>query len=139
MYKLGKASNRHLTGGKPDIVAVVRRAIQITGIDFSVVDVLRTVAEQAHYVKTGKSWTMNSRHLPDTADGLAFAVDIYPYYEGKTQHRPWMYRKIAKAMFRAAIELGVDIEWGGFWKGPDMPHWQLSRARYPKAPMQLNG
>lgn len=138
IYRLGRASNQHLEGGKPDIVAVVRRAIQITQVDFSVVDCLRTVAEQRENIKNGVSWTMDSRHMPDQ-DGLAFAVDIYPYHEGKTQHRPWLYRKIAKAMFRAAIELGVDIEWGGFWKGPDMPHWQLSKSKYPKAPTQLNG
>ena len=130
-YRLGTASSKHLEGGKPDLVAVGRRAIEITSMDFSVVDVLRNESEQRANIKNGVSWTMDSRHLPDD-DGLAFAADLYPYYEGKTQHRPWMYRQIAEAMFRAAIELGVDIEWGGFWKGQDMPHWQLSRASYPK-------
>lgn len=130
-YQLGKASNRHLEGGKPDIVAVVRRAILISRMDFSVVDCLRTVLEQQENIKNGVSWTMDSRHLPDE-DGFAFAVDLYPYYERKTQHRPWMYRRIAAAMFSAAIVLSVDIEWGGFWKNQDMPHWQLSRAAYPK-------
>ena len=131
MYRLGKASNKHLEGGKPDIVSVVRRAIEISRMDFSVVDCLRTILEQQENIRKGVSWTMDSRHLPD-GDGMAFAVDIYPYRDGRTQHRPWMYRRIAKAMFAAAIELGVDIEWGGFWKNLDMPHWQLSRSSYPK-------
>lgn len=131
-YRLGKASNKHLEGGKPDIVDVIRLAITYTSVDFSVVDVLRTILEQQQNIKDGVSWTMDSRHLPDD-DGFAFAADLYPYSERRTQHKPWMYRKIAKAMFKAAIELGVDIEWGGFWKHPDMPHWQLSRASYPKS------
>ena len=132
MYRLGKASNKHLEGGKPDIVSVVRRAIEISRMDFSVVDVLRNESEQRANIKNGVSWTMDSRHMADH-DGLAFAADLYPYCDRKTQHRPWMYRRIAKAMFAASIELGVDIEWGGFWKNPDMPHWQLSRSSYPKS------
>lgn len=131
MYKLGARSRSHLSEGKPSIIRVVQRAIQITTVDFSVVDCRRTISEQEANILTGVSWTLDSRHLPDTSDNLAFAVDIYPWHEGKTNHSVTLYRKIAAAMFRAGIEEGIDIEWGGFWETPDNPHWQLSRRKYP--------
>ena len=130
-YALSSRSLAHLSGCKPDLVLVVNRALEIVRVDFSVVDGVRTVAEQEQNIKNGVSWTMDSRHLPGK-DGLSFAADIYPYYNGSTDHSVWLYGKIAKAMFKAAIELNVDIEWGGFWKTPDMPHWQLSKQNYPK-------
>ena len=130
MFKLGKASLAHLSECKPEIQEIVRHAITICEVDFSVVDGRRTIDEQREYVATGKSWTMDSRHLPDPADGLSFAVDIYPYYAGGTDHSVELYRKIAKAMFKSAILHGVDLEWGGLWSNPDSPHWQLSREKY---------
>ena len=132
MFKLGTRSKKHLSEGKPDIRAVVELAITYTKIDFSVVDCGRTIEEQQANIDKGVSWTLDSRHIPDPVDDLAFAVDIYPWHEGKTDHSDWLYRKIAKAMFRAAIELGIDIEWGGIWKKDDCPHWQLSLRKYPK-------
>jgi len=134
MPSLGSASRENVSQAKEPLRLVVERAIEITTIDFSVVDGRRTIEEQRQNILNGDSWTMDSRHLPDTDgdDDLVWAVDIYPWYDGKTDHSPWLYRKIAKAMFRAAIELNVDIECGGFWKTPDNPHWQLSIRRYPK-------
>lgn len=134
MYSLGSASHNHLSQAKQPLVWVVERAIEITEIDFSVVDCRRTIEEQRQNIVDGVSWTMDSRHLPDPdgIDDLVWAADIYPWYRDATDHVEWLYRKIAKAMFQAAIEFHVDIEWGGFWKKPDNPHWQLSIRRYPK-------
>jgi hypothetical protein len=74
---------------------------------------------------------MNSRHLPGS-DGLSYAVDIYPWVEGQTSHASKGYNRVAKAMFAAAMELNIYLEWGGFWNNPDKPHWQLSAKKYPK-------
>ena len=130
MFKLGSGSASHLSEGKPQIQRVVRRGIMITAVDFSVVDCRRTEEEQRENIANGVSWTMDSRHIADPADNRAFAVDIYPWHNGKTDHSIELYNKIAKAMFKAAIIEGVDIEWGGFWSTPDRPHWQLSRQQY---------
>ena len=132
MFKLGKSSLNHLSQGKPDLQAVINLAITYTRVDFSVVDVRRTLQEQRDNIANGVSWTMDTRHFPDPSDNLAFAADIYPWHKGKTDHSEHLYNEIAKAMFRAAIELGVDLQWGGFWKTPDKPHWQLSLKSYPK-------
>ena len=42
-YKLGKRSRQRLEGVHPDLVKVVERAIEITEIDFTVLEGLRTV------------------------------------------------------------------------------------------------
>ena len=122
-YTLGKRSLQNLSGVHPDLVAVVKRAIEITEQDFSVIEGIRNINRQRELVKTGKSTTMNSRHL------TGHAVDIAPW----PISWDWEYfYPIADAMKQAAEELEVDLEWGGDWKSfPDAPHWQLSRKTYP--------
>lgn len=123
-YNLSNKSLAKLDGVHPDLVAVVKRAIQISEQDFSVGEGLRSPSRQRELVNTGKSTTMNSRHL------TGHAVDLFPY----PLSWDWNYfYPIADAMKQAAKELGVDLEWGGDWKSfPDGPHWQLSWENYPK-------
>ena len=132
-HQLGTSSKAHLSEVKPGLQDVVTLALRKCRIDFSVVDGRRTWFEQSSYVAAGTSWTMRSNHLPDI-DGLAGAVDIYPWVDGKTSHDGYHYALIARAMFEAAIELGVQIRWGGFgrrkyrkeiFEGLDRPHWEL--------------
>ena len=122
-YQLGKRSLQNLSGVHPDLVAVVKRAIEITEQDFTVIEGIRNINRQRELVKTGKSTTMNSRHL------TGHAVDIAPWPIS------WEWEEfypIADAMKTAAEELEIDLEWGGDWKSfPDGPHYQLSRKVYP--------
>jgi len=122
-YKLSLRSKQKLSGVHPDLVAVVQRAVEITEQDFSVLEGLRSVERQKELYKSGKSKTMNSRHL------TGHAVDLAPY----PLSWDWEYfYPIADAMNEAAKELGVDVEWGGDWKSfPDGPHFQLSWETYP--------
>tara|TARA_R110000824_G_scaffold233678_2_gene422001 strand:- start:282 stop:659 length:378 start_codon:yes stop_codon:yes gene_type:complete len=123
-YHLGSKSLKKLERVHPDIVAVVKQAISISDQDFSVGEGLRSVERQKKLVATGKSTTMNSRHL------TGHAVDLFPY----PLSWDWEYfYPIADAMKTAAKELKVDLEWGGDWKSfPDGPHFQLSWEGYPK-------
>jgi len=123
MYQLGNKSRKKLEGVHPDLVKVVERAIEITEQDFTVLEGLRDIERQRELVNTGKSTTMNSRHL------TGHAVDIAPW----PISWDWNYfYPIADAMKQAAEELEVDLEWGGDWKSfPDGPHYQLSRKAYP--------
>ena len=122
-YKLGTRSLQNLSGVHPDMVAVVKRAIEISEQDFSVIEGIRHINRQRELVKSGASTTMNSRHL------TGHAVDIAPY----PISWEWEYfYPIADAMKQAAEELDIDLEWGGDWKSfPDGPHYQLSRKNYP--------
>jgi peptidoglycan L-alanyl-D-glutamate endopeptidase CwlK len=122
-YQLGQRSLQNLSGVHPDLVAVVKRAIELTEQDFSVIEGIRNIDRQRKLFKSGASTTMNSRHL------TGHAVDIAPY----PLSWDWEYfYPIEDAMKQAASELDVDLEWGGDWKSfKDGPHWQLSRKSYP--------
>ena len=122
-YALGKRSLERLVGVHPDLVRVVKRAIELTDHDFSVIEGLRTLETQRAYVVKGASKTMNSRHI------TGHAVDLYPV----GRPTPWdKCQMIAKAMQAAADELGVAIVWGGSWKSfVDQPHFELLRSKYP--------
>lgn len=114
MFKLGSKSLAKLVGVHPDLVSVVKRAIEITDQDFQVHDGVRTREFQAALVARGASKTMNSRHLPQ-ADGLGHAVDLVPLIDGQLR---WEWKpifRIAWAVDQAATELGVRIRWGGVW------------------------
>ena len=131
-YFLGDRSIKRLVGVHPALVAVVKRAIQITEVDFTVLEGLRTRTRQLALVRAGASQTMNSRHLAHPQDGLARAVDLGAYV-GKQVRWDWpLYHKIAKAMKQAAKELEIPLEWGGDWKSfKDGPHFQLPRKTHP--------
>jgi len=52
-FILAKRSLLELEGVLKDLVRVVKRAIQITPIDFAVIDGVRTMEEQRKYVQSG--------------------------------------------------------------------------------------
>ena len=108
-YILGARSLKELTGVHPDLVRVVKRAIQITPIDFAVTDGLRTIEEQRAFVASGASHTMNSRHL------TGHAVDLVAFVGNKGRWEMNLLCKVAEAMRTAAIECSVPIRWGGNW------------------------
>lgn len=108
-FKLGKRSREELDGVHPDLVKVVKRAIQITTQDFAVNDGIRSTAEQRKYVKLGYSRTMKSRHL------IGEAVDLAPYMDGKVVFEWAAIWPIAAAMGKASKELGVELTWGAVW------------------------
>lgn len=108
-FRLGTASESNLVGVHPDIAAVVRKAILITEIDFSVHDGLRTLLEQKKLVASGASRTLDSYHL--TGD----AVDLVPYVGGKLRWEMPLCNEIARAMFEASGALGVRLVWGRVW------------------------
>lgn len=114
MFNLGTKSRQRLAGVHPDLVKVTSLAIGLSIQDFTVLQGLRTKAQQAEYVRTGASQTMNSRHLPG-ADGYGHAVDLAAWVAGGVRWEWPLYLPIADAMRRAAIQTGIPIRWGGGW------------------------
>lgn len=122
-FQLGAASLQRLAGVHPDLIRVMKRAIEITPIDFTVLEGLRSRERQRQLVAKGASKTMNSRHI------TGHAVDIAPLVNGKVSWDWQYYHPLAAAVKQAAREVGVIVEWGGDWaKFKDGPHWQLPRA-----------
>jgi peptidoglycan L-alanyl-D-glutamate endopeptidase CwlK len=116
-FKLSKRSLSKLEGVKPELVQVVKRAIEITTVDFGVIQGLRTVAEQKKLVASGASQTMNSKHL--TGD----AVDLMAYIGSRASWELSLYDNIADAMKMAAIEQNVKLRWGAAWHIDDIRTW----------------
>jgi len=126
MYKLGTRSKQRLKGLHPDLVKVVERAIEISTVDFTVLEGLRTPERQKTLMEAGASQTLNSRHI------TGHAVDLGAWVEDEVRWDWPLYHKIAAAMKEAAKQLGVAIVWGGDWRSfKDGPHFELNRKDYP--------
>lgn len=132
MYKLGKNSLKRLKGVNSDLVLIVVRAIQITKVDFAVIEGVRTPERQKELYEEGATKTLSSNHLTGNA------VDLAPWVEGQI---PWKdreaFKAVAEAMLKAGSELGISIRWGGDWDRDgdsgdetfyDGPHFELIRT-----------
>ena len=123
---LNERSEERLRGVHPKLVEVVRRAAELTQVDFVVTEGLRTEARQRQLVAKGASRTMNSRHL------TGHAVDLAAVLDGEVRWDWPLYYKLADAMKAAARELSVPITWGGDWVTfKDGPHFEISPSRFP--------
>jgi len=119
-FKLSKRSHERLFGVNPKLVDVVKRAIELTTVDFGVTEGLRTVETQEAYVKAGKSQTMNSKHIGGNA------VDLVAYVDGRVSWELNLYDNIAEAMRQAAQEHDLPLRWGAAWNVPDIREWKGS-------------
>lgn len=116
-FKLSQTSLSRLEGVKPELVAVVKRAIEITEVDFGVTQGLRTLEQQKEYVRIGKSQTMKSKHL--TGD----AVDVVVYIGSNISWELNLYDNVADAFAQAGRDLGVKLRWGAAWNISDITKW----------------
>lgn len=127
MFKFSNSSLEKLSQCDDDLQRVMKLAITRSPYDFGISEGLRSIETQRKYVDEGKSTTMNSRHLPNS-NGESEACDIKVYVNGKISWDMKHFRKVAQAVFSAAIELGVQVEWGGLWESfIDGPHFQLEK------------
>ena len=117
-FELSQRSLERLEGVEDSLVVVVKRAIQLTKVDFGVSEGLRSVPRQMELVARGASKTMKSKHI----DGLA--VDLVAYISGRISWELNLYDDIADAMAAAAKEHGVTVRWGGAWHIDDIGTWQ---------------
>ena len=125
-FALSQKSKDRLSGVHPDLVRVVNRAIEISTVDFAVLEGVRSKVRQEQLVAAGASTTMNSRHI------TGHAVDLGAMVSGTVRWDWPLYFKVADAVKKAAAELKVPIEWGGDWKKfKDGPHFQLPWKEYP--------
>lgn len=116
-FVLSQRSLNNLTGVQPALVAVVQRAIQLTKVDFGVIEGVRTATRQAELVASGASQTMNSKHL------TGHAVDLMAYIGDRASWELRLYDDIADAMKQAATELNTPIRWGAAWTVKDIRKW----------------
>lgn len=118
MFQLSQRSLDKLDGVKPELVEVVKRAIELTTVDFGVIEGLRTEEQQKALVEKGASQTMKSKHLTGNA------VDLMAYVGGRGCWELNVYDEIADAVKAAAEELGTPIRWGAAWTVSDLRNWE---------------
>lgn len=142
-YKLSQTSLDRLKGVHPKLVAVVKRAIEITKVDFKVVEGVRS--DEQCYTNFGKGRTaaqceavgcptkyaqpklakvtwvrhpLSSNHRVKP-DGLGHAVDLLPEPYDWKDTKP--FDELAVAMYQAAEDVGVHIRWGADWDEDGKP------------------
>ena len=119
-------SVHNLTLVHPDLIKLAYKALQLSSVDFGVIEGVRTLERQRELVQEGKSQTLKSRHL----SGHAIDVFAYPTPLGSWDFK--YYQEIAMAFKTASQILNIPVEWGGDWKTfCDGPHFQLPCSQYP--------
>ncbi len=125
-FTLSAKSEARLVGVHPDLVRVVRRALQLTPTDFAVVEGLRTLERQRELVAKGASQTLRSRHL------TGHAVDLAPVIDGSVRWDWPAFYPVIDAVRAAAKDLGIPMVHGADWVTlRDGPHHELDRLAYP--------
>ena len=118
-FKLSQRSLDKLEGVHPQLKAVVKKAINYTNVDFGVTNGVRDSAEQERLYASGRSQTMNSKHLIQD-DGYCHAVDVVAYDGSNVVWEINVYDDICDAFKKAAQEVGVSIKWGAAWSEGDI-------------------
>ena len=150
-YQLSKRSLSRLAGVDDKLVAVVKRAIEISQVDFMVLEGVRSKEQcMINYGKGRTAAQVQAKGVPakyanPSAAKVTWlnnpfaskhvtgkAVDLVPYPVDWNDLSK--FDKIAKAMLQAAKELKVNVRWGADWDGDgkprergesDSPHFEI--------------
>ena len=118
MFELSPRSLKNLQGVDQRLVDIVHRAIQITSIDFAVIEGLRTPEKQLEYYKKGASQiAVGGTHVQGRA------VDLMAYLDGRASWEIALYDNIADAMRVAAVYYDVGLRWCAAWHIDDIRDW----------------
>lgn len=112
MFKFGERSEKNLTGVNPLLVAVARRALELSAKDFAITEGLRSAERQGELLRAGATKVKHSKHQ----DGKA--VDVYPI--GADWNKPDQWLPVLDAFHRAGEQLNVPLRFGRTWT--DNPH-----------------
>jgi peptidoglycan L-alanyl-D-glutamate endopeptidase CwlK len=108
-YIFGDRSNASMIGLHPDMVMLAQMALQLSDVDFTVIEGFRSPDRQAELVLAGASQTKMSKHL------IGHAIDVAAYVNGIICWEWPHYPKIASAFQAASRELGIPVIWGACW------------------------
>lgn len=137
MFSYGQKSNEQLGTVAEPLQRVMRRAISMSDVDFSILEGVRTLDRQYKLFAKGRTvaelrnagvpsqyiaqpaerkvtWTLRSKHFPPAPGqpGRAVDVGVYPYNPNAPESA---YHHIKDIVFAAAKAEGVKIRWGGDW------------------------
>ena len=142
-FKLSNQSLNNLKGVNPDLIKIVKRAIEITKQDFKVTEGLRTHEQCCiNYGKGRTKAECRKKNIPDKYSNpnvkkvtwlnnpfsskhvSGKAIDLVPYPVDWNDTAK--FEAIADAMKKAAKENNIVLIWGGDWKKTkDLPHFEI--------------
>lgn len=137
--RFSQRSKDALKGVHPDLVKVMEAAIIDTPVDFTITNGVRTLKEQQALYAQGRtkpgSIVTNADGVKSKsnhqvkADGYGYAVDLYPFVNGKIdlEDKGDNLKVIAAHILATAKCMGIKVEWGGNWKFVDKPHFELKK------------
>jgi len=118
-FALSQRSLDNLVGVDDRLVRVVKRAIQLTKVDFGVTEGVRTAERQRELFDKGASQIREGgKHVEGKA------VDLMAYIGPRASWELNLYDDIADAMKAAANEENVPLRWGAAWSVKDIRKWQ---------------
>ena len=132
MYVLSKLSLEKMKNVHPELVDVIKTAIENSPYDFRITAGARTAEEQNYLYQQGRT---RAGQRVTNCDGYGHAVDIFPcgIYENGVYRKfttdegydDKKLKSIANHILAIAKSKNVNIEWGGNWKMHDTPHFEL--------------
>jgi len=129
-FKFSKKSLAQLEHVNPALVVLCHKVLEISHIDFGILQGLRTKEQQEENILKGVSWTKNSRHL--TGHAIDFGVYLNgAYINGDTPSEYDLYEQVGEIFKSVAKAEGIPIIYGGDWKVKDGGHIELDRKAYP--------
>ena len=128
-YKYSNKSLEKLKTCHPDLQKIFKEAIKY--VDITIIEGERSKERQEELVRTGKSKTLNSKHIKQN-DGYSHAIDAVAYpIEWENWQKNYMFAGFIKGL---ATSMGIKIRMGADWNGNfdtkdqtfhDLPHFEL--------------
>ncbi len=132
MFKLSRRSKSRLKGINKIMYKIAVNGVKDCPIDFGIPQTggLRTEADQMALYNTrtakGKRVTNCDGIKKKSYHQSGNAFDIYAYVSGKATWKESYYKKIAAHLIAfAKREYNINLRWGGNWRNPDCPHFEI--------------
>jgi hypothetical protein len=120
MFQFSKRSSDNLAQCDPRLQKVAHEAANY--FNFTIICGHRGQEEQDRAWREGRSKLRFPRSKHNQAPSLAMDCVPYPLDWNDTK----AFQEMARVMKQAAKTVGVDLVWGGDWKGfVDMPHFEV--------------
>jgi len=107
------------------LVKLAHLALKYTRVDFGIPSAGGLRDEYMQYQLFSKGKSQCDGTIKKSKHQYGKALDFFAYKDKVTYERMYML-EVAFAFLKASRELGIKIDWGGFWDSfEDMPHIEL--------------